>query len=420
MKKAFLFFVIFVFVSCTSFEERFTQENTNFTGIPIEEALATLSDALTSLYPQTKAEDFYSAKEVITVTRADLFTDCSSSPTDTIAYVVNFVNNKGFALLAASRNIPDPVIAIVENGRMDKHLRIKDAFGTKGSSPNDTLSTFLDHLLNGYLITVHDGGGFDTGGGDDGNPPGGNSNGPWVTDSTITPMVHYVWSQSSPFNDYCPVGSDNAHLPAGCVPVATAMIVAYNQAPDSLSLNNRLISWNKVHNAYYYLNGDYYNTGWYYTDDVAYMIHEIGEICETWYHEADGWFLNEDFGFAFPDRAKEFLIDKGYNATKYNEYNVNYILPMLYAGKPVFIAAVSGLWTGHAWIIDGAMFQSRGSDTRTLLHCNWGWGGLSNGYFASGVFDLTQGPVANNFYYDPHNYTYLNYQFDHLYRIITY
>lgn len=60
------------------------------------------------------------------------------------------------------------------------------------------------------------------------------------------------------------------------------------------------------------------------------------------------------------------------NATKHVGYDENDIVPMILAGKPVFIAAISGVVDGHAWVIDGIMRQSKGSETRELLHCNWG------------------------------------------------
>lgn len=342
-------------------------------------------------------------------------------------YVVNFSDNNGFAILAANRNMPDPVIAIVDHGRMDQHLHFCTNIETKSASQQDTTKEFVNNLLHGYLDYIHDSGGFDNGGGGDDNPPGGNNNGPWITDSTITPMMRYIWCQKDPFNYYCPVASnDTTHLPTGCVPLATAMIIAYNQYPSSLTLDGRQIIWDKVHNAHYYWMNALYNYQPYYTEEVAYLVHEIGEFCGTWYHEGDGWFLTNDFSFTMPENAKDFLNDIGYNASKHNGYNVDLITPMLVAGKPVFIAAISGLAQGHAWVIDGAMFQSRGTESRQLLHCNWGFGGLCNGFYTSGVFDLTQGPVANNFNYDPHdgytylNYTYLDYTFDHWYRIITY
>ena len=66
--------------------------------------------------------------------------------------MVNFKDGNGFALLAANRILPDPIIAIVENGTMDKNLKIHSAPETKGSSSQDSSNVFIESLLNGYII----------------------------------------------------------------------------------------------------------------------------------------------------------------------------------------------------------------------------------------------------------------------------
>lgn len=40
------------------------------------------------------------------------------------------------------------------------------------------------------------------------------------------------------------------------------------------------------------------------------------------------------------------------------------------------------------------------------LHCNWGWGGTSNGYYLSDTFNTGDGPVYND------NATRSNYQYN--------
>lgn len=56
---------------------------------------------------------------------------------------------------------------------------------------------------------------------------------------------------------------------------------------------------------------------------------------------------------------------------------------------------------GHVWLSDGYLQQERTRSVvsqdgevlsskveyRHLLHCNWGWGNSTNGYFLPGVFD---------------------------------
>ena len=73
---------------------------------------------------------------------------------------------------------------------------------------------------------------------------------------------------------------------------------------------------------------------------------------------------------------------------------------MLDNGSPVLIGAdrkENGKRHGHFWVIDGYRLQNQvGSNhhvygQRYLMHCNWGWGGVANGYYVSKVFDLRTG-----------------------------
>lgn len=74
---------------------------------------------------------------------------------------------------------------------------------------------------------------------------------------------------------------------------------------------------------------------------------------------------------------------------------------MLSRKRPVYIASNQG----HAWVIDGSMHQKRYRyiyingqqsttiDERTLVHCNFGWGGTSDGYYEQKLFKAHDGPV---------------------------
>ena len=58
-------------------------------------------------------------------------------------------------------------------------------------------------------------------------------------------------------------------------------------------------------------------------------------------------------------------------------------------------------------------------DSRTLLHCNWGWGGWCDGYYYSKLFDVRQGAVE----LDDGDQSYLeypNFKYTWWFRMITY
>lgn len=420
MKHCFLVMLLsaLLTVACTTNEIPVVLESSST--IPIDEAVATLNNALSVLKPQTKSGASREIAEVLTVAKNDIIAKASD---EKIAYVVNFKDDQGFALLAANRSLPDPIIAIVENGTMDKHLKIHSLLETKGVTSQDSSNVFIEDLIHGYICNEGGGGGGDDdndndegnggeGGGNGGNGGGGGSS-TWSTYYTVDPMLRFHWGQGTPFNMYCPTSSGTT-CPAGCVPVALAMIITYNSYPTTLTMNGHTLSWSQMNDAYYYSDGYLHNTSssHYGVQDVAYFMRQIGDFCDTYY--TSGW------SFTVPEDAKDFMQDIGYtNATKHVGYDEDDIVPMILAGKPVFIAAISGVLNGHAWVIDGIMRQSKGSETRELLHCNWGWYGSHNGFYASGVFDTTQGPIAVDPEYGDDNTT-GSYDFDWWYRIITY
>lgn len=59
---------------------------------------------------------------------------------------------------------------------------------------------------------------------------------------------------------------------------------------------------------------------------------------------------------------------------------------------------------GHAFIVDGycnlSCVATKGTNTINIttdfIHCNTGWGGVGNGYYISGVFNMGAGALAND------------------------
>lgn len=88
-------------VSCTTNEIPVVQEPSST--IPIDEAVATLNNALSVLNPKTKSgTPTREITEVLTVAKSDVIARASD---EKLAYVVNFKDGNGFALLAANRSL---------------------------------------------------------------------------------------------------------------------------------------------------------------------------------------------------------------------------------------------------------------------------------------------------------------------------
>lgn len=421
MKKLFPFLALItlLFSSCESKESSTIASSSSV--IPLDEAIETLNIAMTAIRPQTKTGDLPDIDEILTISKETII---DGAPKEDFAYVVNYANNQGFALLAADRCLPDPIIAIIENGTMDQNMRIQNGPQTKNGSPLDTISGFIDSLLFNYLL--NEGG---RGNGDDdeehpddepedpGDPwyPGPESY--WSFYSDIEPMVPLLWNQiDPPFNDNYPL-YQGAPRKAGCVPLAISMILAYNRMPANMVIGNNVIDWEKVNHVKRvdHSNGVVENGHPLGLIDVADLVYEVGLGCNMTYVPLSS------HTFAWPEDARDYLYSVGFtNATNNIGYDLDLIIDMLENNKPVFIASISGLFQGHAWIIDGMIRLRHNAETRNLLHCNMGFGGIANGYYASKVFKSSNQVYINHNYGDNEPEDEYTFNYHSPYRIITY
>lgn len=115
----------------------------------------------------------------------------------------------------------------------------------------------------------------------------------------------------------------------------------------------------------------------------------------------------------------------GFKNTEEIKYDTDKVLSMIDNDCPVIISGIPNklrLTKSHAWTIDGykktktrtdVTYYKNGQvqrtttsyETSTMVHCNFGWGGNSDGYFTSGIFDLKDDNVEyDNANYDDYNY----------------
>ena len=162
---------------------------------------------------------------------------------------------------------------------------------------------------------------------------------------------------------------------------------------------------------------------------AANLLRGIGKSCSSLYF-AEGT-------FTFPGNATTYLKRLGFTDVNRQDYDFNTVKSMLDNNSPVIIYAVPDkqLKKSHSWCLDGYKIRTRtkikttyaGStpissttttETSRMVHCDFGWSGMSNGYYVSNVFkindpsaELDPGMPSNDDSFD--NYT------NHL-KIITY
>ena len=193
-----------------------------------------------------------------------------------------------------------------------------------------------------------------------------------------------AWNQGYPYNQLTPcyVGTTNAAT--GCAATAMAQILYYHRYPIqgrgqnsfhtsqynmslSIDFSQSIYQWQSMKPVY----GEWDSQDS--RDAVAVLMRDCG------------YAINMDYGAvsgAAPDAWPKALIEYfDYDRGLCNRYRANYtheewneiIRRELDAGRPVFAGGFANSG-GHAFVFDGY-------DEDGLIHVNWGWGGVSNGYF---------------------------------------
>lgn len=205
-------------------------------------------------------------------------------------------------------------------------------------------------------------------------------------EKTVSPLLgNIAWNQDSPYNDQCPRLDLSTRCATGCVATAMAQILYYNKWPD---VGNGSHTYYPV-----ILNGDkltanFGDTHYDWADmlpaydetsssqsrsAVAQLMLHCGISVDMYYSSSSGA-MAVDVPNAL---ANYFNYDKGVAYRIRSNYSNNEwegrIRSELDAGRPIFVTGYSSAG-GHAFVFDGYDFNG-------LVHVNWGWGKMSNGYF---------------------------------------
>ena len=346
---------------------------------------------------------------------------------DSLLYIVDFENNAGCAVLAADRRIKDKILAITESGsfnNMDSTMfpptykqgmyadsELMKGFSLYNADVDDYYVAgefsplyFCDNFAKYCLTQCKD---------DDSKTIPNNPHesikyvvGEWQTKEKIAPMLTTVWHQDSPFNDMnIPMNwffwqKWKKRSPAGCFPIAIAQIVAYHEKMSEC--NGYKLNWDSIKkNLYVYNNNADSSASYEDKRAVAKLVRWISVFCHAVY--------TPDFTFVFPHDARIVMSFIYGNATTHCSYDNGVVYNMLKNNKPALVCAISKIFDGHAWVVDGYLHRMRqeicirncdGKERRDttyreqqLVHCNWGWGGSCNGYYSQGVFNLKKGTV---------------------------
>lgn len=285
-------------------------------------------------------------------------------------------NQQGFSVLSTDPRI-DRVFFYTENGHYDD------------SSDNGPLNCMLedipyicrDFIRDPSIFDIYLGGGV-----------------PYEPDPLfIAPLVRFKWSQGSPFNmqmlhctkDCCKrIGN---HRPAGCVAIALAQTIATIGHFNGTFYGTRNLNFDELPNKASQF------TSWT-SELVSQFVHEITLGCQMK--------ITCDGSGTTTKSAANYLEEIGYNC-EFTKGGISlYTLRQnLKQGRPHIMGGNNAEGNGHEWVIDGIKENSTTLD----FHCNWGWGGLSDGWVYGNPYVKSDSrPTSPSEYSDNKDHIYIN------------
>lgn len=208
---------------------------------------------------------------------------------------------------------------------------------------------------------------------------------------TINPLMTSHWNQGAPWNNRCPICSDNGeHAVVGCVATAASQVIYYfrKDLPHTIQASTPTYKGDENHAdvtesikkgtpIQYELMMDSYNNGEpeEFKNAVATLCFAIGAAARLGYWHSTGGYISE------ANKAMRSHFGLGGTALDRNEMPIKeweeYIYKSLAQKKPLLY---SGFTTdgssGHAINIDG--YNAKNG----LWHFNFGWGGGGDGWYS--------------------------------------
>lgn len=227
-------------------------------------------------------------------------------------------------------------------------------------------------------------------------------------DNEVKPLLGDIqWNQDSPYNDMCPVYDLNSRCATGCVATAMAQVMYYHKWPENgngshtykpsilnggtltADFGSTSYAWNDMLPKYDDSSSDVSR------EAVALLMLHCGIAVDMEYSVSSGatsesvpfalyTYFNYDKGVAYRTRTN-------YGCAEWDDIIINEIDN----GRPIVALGRSSAG-GHAFVFDGY-------DRNGLIHVNWGWGGMSNGYFRTSALAPSSqgiGGSSGGFNYD--------------------
>ncbi|WP_118973477.1 thiol protease/hemagglutinin PrtT [Taibaiella koreensis] len=295
-------------------------------------------------------------------------------------YVFDVNNQQGFVVVAAD-DIVKPVLAYSFSNAFQAGDDASPETRYWMGLYRDQIQFAVQHQLEASKAVIADWDYYT------GAVTGGMANKPT---NEVTPMLTTTWNQGTYYNIYTP-GTGSGKTPVGCVATAMAQIMKYWNYPTTGTS-----SYSYTQNPYGQLSADFGSTMYQWgvmSDNLTGASSAAAKdaVSTLGYHCAVSVRMNfapngsgsQVLAWSANSKCAENAFKNyfGYKSTIEGYYREDYsdadwdalLKQEIDNGRPLLYAGFGDLG-GHAFVFDGY-------DAAGLYHINWGWGGMSNGYF---------------------------------------
>lgn len=308
----------------------------------------------------------------------------SASQPDTLAYIINYPNDEGFVIVSTLRKVY-PVMAYSDRGNFSLENEVAKA-------------NFIDKI-DSYVSNADDSTIYEVGNHD------------FSDCFSNSPAIEVSLSQWSPWNKY--VVKKHPGCPAGCVAVATALLLSHSFAgmdyhnskfyfksildpinkaqnhPTSPKIIDPNDEWEKLDQPEYTYSQA--------VDSMAKLLYLLGKDLDMKYAEK-----SSSTGYMEAYKLCERLL--GNIPSGFSPYRISDVCKYLQDDHMVYMDGdVEGSTKGHAWVCDACSFCYSPTNHNQLLdcyiHCNWGWGGSSDGFYSGKVFSTYEYDIKPTYYF---------------------
>lgn len=308
-----------------------------------------------------------------------VFTQMSATGVPTL-YVFNCPDNGGYRILSAD-DIAYAVLGYSETGSFDPgNMPSQLAWWLKQNS--DMIAFYAGSTNDGQIAPAAD------------------------DKQRIEPLCKSKWDQGKPYYNDCPK-SGNRSTYTGCVATSMAQVMYYHKYPEvgegshSYSWKGKTLSMDFSETPFDWDNMlDVYQTGKYTTTQSAAVAH-LMKSC--------GYSMDMNYGTESSGTQGVLIANALKTYFKYDG-NCNVKWRMAYSAAQWADIVYDNLmnvgpviFNGHEYESSGHSFVCDGYDGRGYYHINWGWGGLSDGWFSLEALNpsaqSTGGGVGSGFNY---------------------